>query len=204
MERLAQEFESVGFYLSAHPLDAYGAGLARTGVVASATLGPHSSGTRPKLAGVVIRKREQTSAKGNRFAFVQLSDTTGVFEVAVFSDLLATTRDLLEPGTQLFMQIEVRADGETLRLTAQSIDRLDAVVAQTTGGLRLFLERDDPLERIKRAIASGRRGRGRISLILALDAEHEVEVALPGRYAISADLRAALGAVPGVAAIRDI
>jgi len=204
MERLEKEFEAVGFYLSAHPLDAYGAGLARIGVVPSASLGPHSAGTRPKLAGVVIRKREQTSAKGHRFAFVQFSDATGVFEVAVFSDLLAPSRELLEAGTPLYVQVEVRADGETLRLTAQAIDRLDTVVAQATGGLMLFLERGDPLDRIKRAVSTGSRGRGRISLVLAIGTEQEVEVALPGRYAISAELRTALGSVPGVAAIRDI
>ena len=36
--------------------------------------------------------KERTSARGNRFAFVQLSDTTGVFEVTVFSEVLAQAR----------------------------------------------------------------------------------------------------------------
>ena len=103
-QRLANEFEAIGFYLSAHPLDAYAKGLARLGAVKSSELGARLAGggaTRVKLAGTIIGKQERTSAKGNRFAFVQFSDRTGVFEVAVFSEVLATKRSLLEPGTPL-------------------------------------------------------------------------------------------------------
>ncbi|MBM3486800.1 MAG: DNA polymerase III subunit alpha [Alphaproteobacteria bacterium] len=203
MERLAQEFEAVGFYLSAHPLNAYGGSLARLGIQPSASISPRASGTRPRLAGVVIRKREHTSARGNRFAFVTFSDISGVFEVTVFADLLATARDALESGQPLLVNAEVRAEGDAVRLSATSIERLDAVVAESNGGLQLHLERGDPLERIRRAIGQSTRGKGRISIVLAVDREQEVEIALPGRYAISAELRAALGAVPGIAAVRD-
>ena len=56
------------------------------------------TGNRAKLAGIVIGRQERTSAKGNRFAFVQLSDTSGMFEALVFSETLSTSRELLEPG----------------------------------------------------------------------------------------------------------
>src|SRR5690606_12071563 len=83
MERLQREFEALGFYLSAHPLDSYRNLLERRRVVTFADLPKAVLGgqTRQVLAGIVVAKQERTSRKGSRFAFVQLSDATGVFEV---------------------------------------------------------------------------------------------------------------------------
>jgi DNA polymerase-3 subunit alpha len=204
MERLNHEFDAVGFYLSAHPLDAYGQTLERIGVLSHDRLTPAAAGTRPRLAGVVVSRRERTSAKGNRFAFVQLSDARGVFEVVVFSEALSAGRALLESGRPVLLTCEVRADGEGLRLSAQSIEDLDEVVARAGKGLRVHLDRADGLEALKRAVERGKRGRGRLSLVLDIDPGQSVEIALPGAYAISAEMRAAIGAVPGVVALQDL
>ena len=55
-----------------------------------------NASTRFRLAGIVIGKKERTSARGSRFAFVQLSDQVGNFEITVFSEVLAQARALLE------------------------------------------------------------------------------------------------------------
>src|SRR5207302_5667526 len=80
VERLQHEFDAIGFYLSAHPLDPYGKSLERAGILrwvdlpaALAAPGAMGGSTRFRLAGIVIGKKERTSARGNRFAFVQLS-----------------------------------------------------------------------------------------------------------------------------------
>ena len=83
MEKLRHEFDAIGFYLSAHPLDSYGATLKRLDVVRFADLPCHGCRGRPsvraKLAGIVIGKQERTSARGSRFAFVQMSDASGMY-----------------------------------------------------------------------------------------------------------------------------
>jgi len=204
IERLNQEFDSVGFYLSAHPLDAYGGMLERLGVVPFESLTAAAAGSHPKLAGVVVRKQERTSAKGNRFAFVSLSGPAGVFEVIVFADVLATARDLLEPGRTLLLTCEARADGDGVRLSASGIEALDDAVARAAAGLKVHIDRFDALDGLKRAIDAGTRGRGRVRLVLDIDDQQSVELALPGGYAISAEMRAAISGVPGVVELRDI
>ncbi len=204
MERLNHEFEAVGFYLSAHPLNAYGPALERLGVVSFESLDSKAAGQRPRLAGIVVGRRERTSAKGNRYAFVQLSGIDGVFEVVVFSEVLAASRDLLDSGRPVLLTAEVRADGEGVRLSAQNIEDLDAAAAKAVAGLKIRIDRAEALDGLKRAIAQGRGGRGRVSLILDTDEDQAVEITLPGGYAISAQLRAALGAVPGIVELRDI
>ena len=104
VERLQQEFDAIGFYLSSHPLDAYGKSLARVGVVRFAELPARlaaGGSTRFKLAGIVIGSKERTSARGSRFAFVQMSDTSGIFEVRLFSEVLAQAAQLLDSGKPL-------------------------------------------------------------------------------------------------------
>ena len=80
MERLQNEFAAIGFYLSSHPLAAYERSLQRLGVTRAADLPAllaRGAPGRIKLAGTVIDRQERTSAKGNRFAFVQCSDQSG-------------------------------------------------------------------------------------------------------------------------------
>jgi len=200
MERLRHEFEAIGFYLSAHPLDAYGAGLRRLDVVTSAELGATMARDpgRKKLAGIVIGKQERTSRQGNRFAFIQLSDTSGVFEVVVFSDLLAQARDFLEGGEPLLVTVESRGDGDDLRLMAHDITPLEGVAAVAGLGLKVILSDPQPLGSLKSLLDRESRGRGRVALVLDLDDGQEVELDLPGGYRLSAASRQAIKAVPGV------
>ncbi len=204
LERLRHEFEAIGFYLSAHPLDAYGGMLERLGVSASAALVGRSAtaGGRRKLAGIVIGKQERTSRQGNRFAFVQLSDTSGVFEVIVFSELLAQHRELLESGQPLLVTVSVdsRDDGEAPRITAQELAPLDRAAAEASTHLRLFVSDQAPLDSLRTVLGrdTGPAGRGRIALILELEGGEEAEMELPGTYLLSAQLRQAIKAIPGL------
>ena len=222
-ERLGHELESIGFYLSAHPLDAYRDSLRRLDVIASTDLLRRAAGGAAKLrlAGIVTGRQERTSARGNRFAFVQLTDTGGAFEVTVFAELLAAARALLEPGTPLLVTADARLEGDSVRLTAQGIEALDAAAARTGAHIQVYLEvelaRDGAaLARLRDAITAQDRGRSRISLVLALDgpggsdqreakreAKREVEIRLKEGYAVSPRTLAAIREIPGVSAVRE-
>ncbi|HLB80197.1 MAG TPA: DNA polymerase III subunit alpha, partial [Dongiaceae bacterium] len=207
MERLRHEFEAIGFYLSAHPLDGYGPSLARLGAVRYGDLAA-SAGERPtnraKLAGIVIARQERTSARGNRFAFAQFSDASGMYEATVFSDTLVAARELLEPGRAVLLTVELRDDADSLRLTVQGVQALDEAVAQAGAGLRVFLRDPGPLDSLKRVMGRERRGRGRVNLVLDLGPAGEAEVALPGGWAVSAATRAAIKAIPGVVDVQEV
>ena len=204
MERLAQESEAVGLYLSAHPLDAYTERLKRLRVTPFADLAGSTPGSTVRLAGVVLDKQERTSAKGNRFAFVQLTDSSGQYEVVVFSELLTASRALLEANSRVLLSAEARADGDGLRLNAQTVAPLDEALAEAAKGLRVFVAGTGGLESLKRTIADGAKGPGRISLVIDVGDQREVEIALPGRYALSGDLMAAIESAPGVTQVYEL
>jgi DNA polymerase III subunit alpha len=206
VERLQHEFDAIGFYLSSHPLDPYGKSLERAGVLRWADLPAAlaaNGATRFRLAGIVIGKKERTSARGNRFAFVQLSDMTGVFEVTLFSEVLAQARALLDAAQPLILTVDVRREEENLRLTAQKIEPLDSVVAQAAAGLRIFVGEPAALSPLKSVLGREAGGRGRVTLVLDL-LSREIEMALPGGFRIEPRIRAAVKSLPGIVDVHDI
>ncbi|MFQ5938702.1 MAG: DNA polymerase III subunit alpha [Alphaproteobacteria bacterium] len=207
MERLHHEFEAIGFYLSAHPLGAYDRALARLGVTRYADLvasPPRREAGPIKLAGTVIGKRERTSARGNRYAFVQLSDMSGVYEVTVFSEVLAAARGLLDAGAPLLITAETRIEEDNIRLTAEDIRPLDKAAARAAGGLRVFIRDEAPLAGLRGVIGREGRGRGHITLVVPVAGDREVEVMLPGTYAISPATLGAIKAIRGVVDVQEI
>ncbi len=206
MDRLQQERDAIGFYLSAHPLDAYGPRLARAGVTPIAELEARmaaSGGPQVNLAGVVVDKQERRSSRGNRFAFIQLSDQTGAVEVAVFSEVLSAGRELLEAGRPLFVPAELRLDGDILRVTARTLQALDDVVQNGAGDLTVHLDGEAALDRLRGALSEAGKGRGHVRLVVALD-DREVEVELPGGFKVSPAVCMAIKALPGVAAVHEV
>jgi DNA polymerase-3 subunit alpha len=204
MERLSEELEAVGFYLSAHPLDTYGAKLKRLKSIRFADLLASGRSGPATLAGTVIAKKERTSGKGNRYAFVQLSDTSGVFEVTVFSELLASERDKLEPGCSLLLHVNAQFEGEGVRCVAQRIEALDQAMERLADGIEVFLDSATPLADIRTALAEAGPGRGQIKLIPWLDGAREVEIALPSAWRITGTLVGRLRAIPGVRDVREV
>jgi DNA polymerase III subunit alpha len=204
MARLSEELEAVGFYLSAHPLDTYGAKLKRLKSIRFADLLASGRSGAATLAGTVVAKKERTSGKGNKYAFVQLSDTSGVFEVTVFSELLASERDKFEAGCSLLLQVNAQFEGDAVRCVAQGIESLDQAMERLADGIEVFLDSAGPLADIRAALADAGPGRGQIRLIPLLDDAREVEIALPSAWRISGALVGRLRAIPGVREVREV
>jgi DNA polymerase-3 subunit alpha len=212
IERLQHEFEAIGFYLSAHPLDPYQAALKRLGVVASTQLPARLARGEPgrvRLAGIVVARKERNSAKGNRFSFVEMSDLTGRFEVTLFSEILGSARGLLDGGQPLLITADARLESEDMvRLTGQSVELLDEAAAQHSAGIKIRVDRTSALTALKQVLAGEGRPRdtrprgGSVRLVLPAEGG-EVEIALPGSYDIGASSRAAVKAIPGIAGLQD-
>jgi DNA polymerase III subunit alpha len=206
VEKLQHEFAAIGFYLSSHPLDAYGRSLERAGILRWADLPAAlaaNGATRFRLAGIVVGRKERTSARGNRFAFVQMSDPSGVFEVTLFAEMLKEARALFDAGQPLAVTVDVRSEEDSLRLTAQKIEPLDDVVAHAAAGLRVFLGEARALAHLKNLFAREGNGRGRVSVVLDLD-DSEVEIAIPGGFRVDPRMRAAVKSLPGIVDVHDI
>ncbi|MDE0801540.1 MAG: DNA polymerase III subunit alpha [Rhodospirillaceae bacterium] len=205
MERLDKEREAFGFFLSAHPLDAYAATLHSQGVITANHLdGMTADECRApvRMAGIMGSKRERISKSGNKYAFIQLSDATGSYEAVVFSEVLVKSRALMESGEPMLITLEARLEDEQVRLMVSKMMPLDEAVAARLDNLRIELKDGTPVDEIKEIIDANGKGNGRI-LLVARSNEHVVEVALAGRYAISPQTLGSVKDVPGVTDIRQ-
>ncbi len=208
LEYLRHEFEAVGFYLSSHPLDNMKAQLEKLRVVASSEVKEalqNSPASRLRMAGIVIRKQERTSRKGNRFAFVQVSDSYGVYEVTIFSELLAQCRDFLEAGTPILFSVDAdKKSDDEIRFLAQTIEPLTPAVQKAVRKLNIHVAGDAAVvSKIKAMLEQA--GNGKVNVSFIIDTGTRVaEVDLPGGWYISETLPKALRALAGVGEIREL
>ncbi|WP_409560583.1 DNA polymerase III subunit alpha [Hyphomicrobium sp. MC8b] len=212
MEKLSEEFQAIGFYLSGHPLDQYDRVLKKLGIkkFSEFEMLVQRGATAGRLAGIVIAARERRSQKGNKFAFATFSDATGQFEAVIFSDTLAASRDLLEPGTPVIVSVEAERDGETMKMRVQSIEELDKAASAVPRNLKLVLDRKSivanaaPVSDVSKYLRPNARG-GEIRIVLPLeDRNREMEFVLAGRYDVSPREAIRIEALPIVAEIIEI
>ena len=206
IDRLTHEKEAIGFYLSAHPLDAYVTILKRRKILPSTELERKAAvGGVVRLAGTIQNIRMMKNKRGKRFAFISLSDAHGNFECMVFSDLLDSAEDMLQPGRSVIVTVEVGIHPERgLRVTAKSFAAIEVVAANSAKGLDIFLNEAGSVPAVHKLLEKHRDGRGIITFKCEVEDDYDVEIELRDRYKVSPDLRAGLAALKGVTDVREI
>ena len=159
--------------------------------------------SRVKLAGTLNRKKEGISSRGSRYAFLTISDASGLFEVMVFAEVLAQTRDLLEVNATLLVTVEAKMEDDQLKMTCQAIESLDQAAAKASAGLRIFIRDESPIKALRELIAKEPRGKGKIHLVAQTETR-EVEVWLSNGYALTAAMIAAVRTLPGIVEVQEI
>src|SRR5262245_27131172 len=124
---LRLEKESLGLYVSEHPLSAIRDQLRRRTDCTLSELERRREGETVLAGGIVAAVRTTTTKKGEPMAFVQLEDVTGSVEVVVFNSTYAAARDLLADDAVLVVKgrVDHKQQGET-KLVALEVSRFEA------------------------------------------------------------------------------
>jgi len=213
-ERLTEEFKAIGFYLSGHPLDDYMGALRRKDIKTLdevTALAEHKGAVVVKMAGVVSSRQERKSARGNRFAFVQLSDTTGGYEVTLFSETLEKSRDYLETGAQVVVTAEATMESDQLKLLGRAVSPIDGVVADVGAmGLRIFVETQEAIPSVAsvlhnavKSVKSGGRGPIRFCL-MGPGLPGEVEIDAGQEFPVNPQIKGAIKSLTGVLTVEEM
>ncbi|MDH5723324.1 MAG: DNA polymerase III subunit alpha [Alphaproteobacteria bacterium] len=207
LEKLSREFSSVGFYLSAHPLDTRMAQLERMNINfyrnVEEDLRIKQAG-HYNMAGVLLKKQEKMSQKGSKYAFLQISDPTGVFEVTIFSETLAATRSFLEAGTSLLLKVEGEVRDDQMRFTGGAIKPLEESLESKINEIHINLKGDAALPKIKQFLDIEGQGKSQIRIYADLEDERTAEIILPGRWNLSSQARNIIRCEEGVLKISEI
>ena len=138
VEKFQKEFEAFGFYLGGHPLDSLQKELESRGISYSNELDTEiiSDGDKVRMAGVVVSTTIKSGPKG-RYAFIGLSDSKGMAELALFNnDLITAHKDWLDDKEhhQLEFECVIKKDDGGFRAIINDFCLLKDFIKNTNAG----------------------------------------------------------------------
>ena len=149
-----------------------------------------------RLGASVLDRYERRTRTGSKIGIVQLSDPSGQYEAILFQEGLNQFRDLLEKGSDVLVTLQASLEGEDVRARIVNVERLNDAAAKVHKGLRIFVRDAAPLDSIEARLKAP--GDGEVSLVVILGPkEGEVEIRLPGRYAVKLGNRRRAQSRPG-------
>jgi DNA polymerase III subunit alpha len=196
-ETLVREKQSLGFYVSGHPLDRYGEGLGRIAVTPTLTLAGLDAWAKVRVGGMVEGYRERIfKGGGGKVAFFTLEDTTGRVEVKVRQNQIETYAEVLNRGEPVlisgkvsFPQVEEGEEDAAPREPTLLLDMAemlaDAIRAETRQiAIHVSERHAGPAElgRLARVLSESP-GACPVQLFIRLDDGSEAVFALP-RYRV--------------------
>ncbi len=212
LERLENEFSAIGFYLSSHPLEGYKMALDGLRVTSSAQFAEKldSRFKTIKVAGIVTGRKFKSSDKG-RFAFIQMSDMGGIFEVSVFDEtLLSGCRDILENGKILLMSVDAKMDPDAGgRYIAQTISLFDDALVKhqqqssKASAFRITINQPNALADIRTLLGTPGPKGAKVTLNAELGTERAV-LQLPDKYTLSPTILDKIRVVKGVVSAEEV
>lgn len=154
-DRLDREKEAIGFYLSGHPLDRFTDYLEEKKVSRIADLRTQEDfSTRTVvLAGTIHTVRERRSRTSDKpYAHIALSDSSGDFEVTVFSDVLVPERAKFAVSACVLLICVADWENENLRLTVKSIRSLEAANEAVGKGLKVYIHDPAAVQSVRKVL----------------------------------------------------
>ncbi len=214
-ERLAQEHQAIGFYLSGHPLDDYAPALKRKGMLTLVELQEKAeqSGAAVSRVGVLVSGlQDRKSARGTRFFRMNISDPTGqVSGMALFPEDFDACRKVFDQTNQVVMTLEARFNEGQFDPVARSVTPMEGAVADAGGvGLRIHVENEGAVASVAALLArmveeAKIRTRGPVSFCIADRATGEEVVVAAGQdFPVNPQIKGAIKAMGGVALIEEV
>ncbi|WP_421859026.1 DNA polymerase III subunit alpha [Oricola sp.] len=198
-DKLLREFQALGFYFSAHPLDEYQPTLDKMRVqqYADFALAVKRGASAGRIAGTVASRQIRRTRTGNKMGIFVLSDATGQYETVMFSETLLKYDELMEVGKSVVLTVGAENREEGVSLRANTVQLLEDAAGSQDHQLRIYVRDHAPAKSI--ATQLKRKGVSPVSLILIKEeGQGEVEIELPDTYLVSPPIANAVKAIPGV------
>src|SRR6476469_163745 len=203
-ELLRLEKETLGVYVSEHPLEAIREQLRRKTDAPLAEIERRRDGEVVTVGGIVGAIKQLTTKKGEPMVFMRLDDLTGSTEVVVFNSVYGASRDLLEVDEVLVVKgrVDHKQEGET-KMIALEVTPFEATPERREVVLRVDATRA-PAGLVRSLASVVREFPGEIPVIVAISTTNgETTLALGPDYRVKPepDFFAEIKSLLGEAAI---
>jgi DNA polymerase III subunit alpha len=151
-ERLSKEFESIGFFISDHPLNQFKEIFDDYKIIDYHEFYSNDEVKEKNIAATLLKVQERKTAKGNSYAVLKLTDLSGVFELFIFSDVLESNREALKEGSSLILTLTktISSDADkTKRINVRKIASLKELFNSSIKEITLNLTSKEQLKEIK-------------------------------------------------------
>jgi len=139
-EKMKNEFDSIGFFMSKHPLTDYESILRSYNAVSYSKINELDNGKEIIIGGTLMLLQEKKTSKGQPFAILKLSDLSRMYEIFIFSELLLASREILILGNSFLINIvKEKLTNGTQRLTVRKITDLNALKEAKINSIEFFL-----------------------------------------------------------------
>ena len=154
-ELLAEEFKSIGFYLSNHPLNEFEEVFNQLNICSYNQFYQNDS-NEGMVAGTVMSIQEKKSVKGTPYAIVKFSDKNAEFELFLFAEILVANRDKLRESESFVLTLQKEKNsGDNLRkrVNVKKITNLDDVINKPYSKVTIELKDNFNLDEIKELLS---------------------------------------------------
>jgi DNA polymerase-3 subunit alpha len=123
-ERLSKEFETLGFFISDHPLNQFKYIYKEYKIIDFADFNTVQEIKETNIAATVLNIQEKKTQKGNSYAIVKFSDLSSVFELFIFSDILEMNRSILVEGNSFIITLVKNLSDEENRFKRINVKKI--------------------------------------------------------------------------------
>ena len=123
-ERLSKEFESLGFFISNHPLNQFTEIFNDYNIISFNDFNTKIEATESNIAATLLKIQEKKTLKGNSYGIIKVSDLNNVFELFIFSEVLELNRKILVEGNSLLITLSKNINDENNRFKRINVKKI--------------------------------------------------------------------------------
>lgn len=137
---LSLEKESLGFYITGHPLSGYEDLLEKFTNTSTTTLKEKKDGEAVRIGGMIRSTKVIKTKKGDLMAFVTIEDLQGSVEIIVFSSVYTKVYDLLIDDNPILVQGKLQKDENSIKILADTVIPMDKAEEVWTASIHFNLD----------------------------------------------------------------
>ena len=166
-ELLSEEFKSIGFYLTNHPLGEFEEIFDQLNISSYNKFYKNDKINEGVVAGTIMAIQEKKSAKGTPYAIIKFSDKEVEFELFLFAEMLVLNREKLKESESFVLTLQkekISGEGVKRRINLKKILSLDEAINKPYSRVIIELKNNFNLEEIKELLSN--KGDTEINIII--------------------------------------
>ena len=155
-EKMLKEFETIGFYLSDHPLNQYKNIFNEYNITKYSEFIADQNQLESMVASTILKIQEKKTQKGTSYAIIKFSDLGSVFELFIFSDILELNRDNIREGKSVIITLSKNFNDneQRLRINVKKIIPLDEIINKPINNLKIKISNSKEFDLLSKILVN--------------------------------------------------